>query len=117
MGYAHKRYGRGRRAARAMGDIVSTIEGALSTGLSAVDDPYLPEVICRVQQLQSINNGQTPGNCTDTALGLPGGVGLGKVIVPLRAFVFAEENPWVYFVAAGLVIGLPMYIGYRLGGG
>ncbi len=35
----------------------------------------------------------------------------------LREYVKAEQQPWRYAVAAGVVIGLPMLLGYALGKG
>lgn len=122
MGYLHKRFRRGRPAHPAMGDFSDTIANAISSASGAVGaalnvagDPYLPEVICRVSQLHAIKAGQSPPACADTPPGLPGGVGLDKAIFPLRMFVYAEQHPWVYPLAAAVLIGLPMWIGYELG--
>lgn len=110
MGYL-KRYG--RRSSRAMGDISSTI----TTALDVAADPYLPEVVCRVQQLTQIDHGQPVQACLNTPDTVVGGVGIARAIPALRAYVYAQENPWVYYVAAAGLIGLPMLIGYRLGKG
>jgi len=114
MSILRKRYSRSRP--RAMGD-VSSIINVIGTGVDVAQDPYLPELACRLEQLHSINLGQAPGACTTTAPGLSGGVGLGKIMPALRAYVYAEQNPWAWAVAAAAIIGLPMAIGYSLGKG
>ena len=110
MGYL-KRYG--RRPSRAMGDIAGTI----TTALDVAADPYLPEVVCRVQQLTQIDHGQPVQACLDTPDTVVGGVGIGRAIPALRAYVYAQQNPWVYAAVAAGIIGLPLWIGYRLGKG
>jgi len=99
-----------KRNRAGMGDTISTLVGTAT-------DPYLSEVICRVGQLRSIENHQTPGPCATTAPNLGGGVGLRKVMPAMRAYVYAEQHPWVYPAAVAGVIGLPLLIGYFLAKG
>jgi hypothetical protein len=104
----------------AMGDIGSTITNlASAVGIASdlANDPYLPEVICRVSQLKAINAGQRPGTCVKTAKGLRGGVGMGRFVEPLRAYVYAEQHRWVYAAAFAGIVGVPLLIGYALGKG
>lgn len=97
-----------------MGDLAST----LATAADVAGDPYLPEVICRIQQLKNIDHGEAVTVCAETPAGIVGGgVGLHNAMIPLRAYVYAQQNPWAYFVAAAVVLGLPMWIGYELGKG
>jgi len=96
-----------------MGDIASTI----STALDVAADPYLPEVVCRVQQLTQIDHGQAVQICADTPDNVVGGVGISRAIPALRAYVYAQQNPWVYPAVIAAVIGLPLLIGYELGKG
>ena len=112
MGYIHKRYGR-RRALSGLGDLASD----LSVASNVASDPYFPEVVCRIQQLTAINNHQVPGACVATPAGIPGGAGLANAVVPLRAYVFAQENKWVYPMAIIAILGIPFYLGYEMGGG
>ena len=125
MGYARKRYGRRKALPNAglgpmfgMGDlasVVSSIENSIGAGLDVASDPYLPEIVCHIGQLNQIKTGQTVQNCQELPPGLPGGVGLDRAVVPLRWFVYAQQNPWVYPLAIAVVLGLPMLIGYELG--
>lgn len=105
-----------------MGDFASqalqaltTAGGALGTGAKVVQDPYLPEVLCRVDQLAQIEAGQRPSPCASMPPGRAGGIGLRKVVAPLRAYVYAEQHPWVYPVAIGAAIGIPFIFGYLAG--
>jgi hypothetical protein len=109
-----QRYGKKRRAMSGLGDLSSIIAG-ISTAGDVASDPYFGEVVCRIGQLKSIESGGAPGDCVATPAGQPGGVGLANLMYPLRAYVFAEANKWVYPVAALAILGLPMWIGYRLG--
>jgi hypothetical protein len=110
--YLVKRYA--RRRPMAMGDLAST----LATAVDVASDPYLPEVICRIQQLKNIDHGEPVAVCAETPDGIVGGgVGLHNAMIPLRAYVYAQQNPWAYFVAIAVVLGVPMWIGYELGKG
>lgn len=91
-----------------MGDV-------LSTTLDVASDPYLPEVACRIQQLQAVDRGQVVGECAETPDNLPGGVGLRTAMPALRAYVYAQQNKWVYPVAIAAILGIPFWIGYELG--
>lgn len=124
MSYLRKRYR--RRAPRqvprggmsAMGDIGTTITNLATAAGIAVDigqDPYLPETMCRIGQLKTIHAGGTPGVCNPTQAGLKGGVGLAPLMQPLRAYVYAEQRPWVYGAALVVAVGLPLALGYALG--
>lgn len=91
------------------------MSSVVSTAVDVADDPYLPEVICRAGQLHQIEVGQPVQACATTASGLTGGIGMRKIIQPLRAFVYAEQHRWVYPLAAAVIFGLPLAIGYTLG--
>ena len=116
MSILRKRY-RARAGRSPLGDTVNAVITAIGTGVDVARDPYLQEFACRLEQLHAINSGVAPGQCATTAPGLSGGVGLRKLMPPLRAYVYAEQRPWVYVAAAAAVIGLPMAIGYAIGKG
>lgn len=96
-----------------MGDLAST----LATAADVASDPYLPEVICHIQQLKQIEHGEPVSVCAETQEVIGAGVGLRNAMVPLRAYVYAQQNPWAYIVGLAVVIGVPMWIGYELGKG
>lgn len=96
-----------------MGDLASTI----TTALDVAGDPYLTEVVCHVAQLKAIDHGEAVGVCAQTPDGAVGGVGLRNAIPVLRAYVYAQQNKWVYPLAVAALIGLPMWLGYEIGKG
>ncbi len=100
-----------------LSSIVSSIESAVGTTINVASDPYLPETLCHMAQLQQIGAGRPPATCTELPAGIPGGVGLGPMMPPLRAYVYAQAHPWAYAVAAAVVIGIPLALGYTLGKG
>jgi len=106
---SYQRY-RKRLPFQAMGDVVGTI----GTVLDVASDPAMPEIVCRIQQLQAIDRGQPVGVCAET----PPGIGMPwmqNVLPVLRGYVYAQQNKWVYPVALLAAIGIPMWIGYELG--
>lgn len=109
MGYFKRRYGR----PAALGGISDVAQAALDVS----SDPYLPEAVCRVRQLKAIESRTAVPPCVTTAPDLVGGIGLRKAMRPLRAFVYAEQHPWLYAVVVATVVGVPALIGYRLGKG
>lgn len=117
-----RRKTRVRRSAPPMGDVASTIGSALSsisgtigTAGAIASDPYLPEVICHIEQLAQIKRREPVKACAAIPAGRPGGIGLGKGMIPLRAYVYAERNPWAWPVGIGAALGIPMLLGYVLG--
>ena len=105
----HKRYR--QRARAAMGDLTSTLNAAVDVA----SDPYLPEIVCRIQQLKQVAQNQPVQQCTDTPDSVPGGLGLRNAMPVLRGYVYAQQNPWVYPVAILAVLGLPFVLGFELG--
>lgn len=111
----------GRGGLGSLGDtsaqgLVDTIVKGATVAVDVASDPYMPEVLCRVQQLHQINAHQPVSACANTPMGIGGGVGLERAIRPLRAFVYAEQHKWVYVVAIAALVGIPFLIGYELGG-
>ncbi len=87
----------------------------IGTAADVASDPYLSEVLCRVQQIKAVERGQAVAVCPVTPDSPGVGVGLRRLMPALRGYVYAEQNPWAYLVAAAVVIGVPMFIGYELG--
>ncbi len=103
-----------RRQLSGLGGVLDTI----SIAADVAADPYFPELVCRVQQLKAIDHGQSPNTCSYTVDdGSGNGVGLRRGMPGLRAYVYAQKNPWVYPLVIAGVFGLPMLIGYHLGRG
>lgn len=96
-----------------MGDLL----GSINTVIDVASDPYLPEVMCRIQQLKNIDHNEPVAVCGVTPDGVNGGVGLHNAMGPLRAYVYAQQNTWVYPLAVAVIIGVPLFIGYEFGRG
>ncbi len=109
---------RNRRALQGLGDLTSaikSIEGALGTGVDVASDPYFDETICHIGQLHAISTGQPVAACAVTPSGLPGGVGLEAAQTPLRFYVYAKQNVWVWPAVVIGLLGLPFFLGYEVG--
>ena len=111
----------------------ATIDNLLKCGTgvivaaSGISDPYLPEVACRVSQLQALTTGRTPVQiligkkatiqvpaCKPTPPGQKG-IGVEKAIGPLRAAVYVGQNPSIVWLGAAAIVGVPLLLGYMLG--
>ena len=117
MSYTNKRRGARQALGISIDDLITNVTGAAGSAADIATDPYLPEVVCHLSQLKQINAGGAPSVCSKTAPGLTGGIGLQKAVVPMRAYVYAEQHKWVYPLAAFVLLGLPIWIGYELGKG
>lgn len=102
---------RTRRPKQAMGDL----PGVLTTGLDLATDPYTQELVCQVQALRNIAHGTAPGVCPEVVDGTPDDAGIRNLVKGLRAYVYAQANPWVYPVAIAAVLGIPFLVGYSMG--
>ena len=119
---------------RGMGDInVAGIVGALSSfadidlALSdAVADPYFPNVVQSILELDAVSNLRPPPDPSQGAsivnglksvvTATPGspGLGLQGASYALDVYVWAKQNPWLFPFAVAAVIGIPMLIGYKM---
>jgi hypothetical protein len=85
-------------AKQGIGDIMSTTKAAAAIAR----DPYLPEVVGLVLELEKAEGKAAPGAPSTGA-----GVGLRNVVGPLRTFVKIQKKPWVLpVIAIGLIGGI-----------
>lgn len=115
-----KRVRRSGRALHGLGDltsIVNGVEASLGTAVNVAEDPYLPEIVCRIGQLQQLNAGGAAGPCVELPDGLTGGVGLSAAVKPLRLYVYAKQNVWVFPALILGILGVPFMLGYEWGKG
>lgn len=94
--------------------IVNSIEGAINQGTNILNDPYFGEMMCRLGQIRQAETGQPITACQQVIDGMPSPGGLSKFMMPLRAYTYAEQNKWVFPLAAFAVIGVPFLLGYML---
>jgi hypothetical protein len=110
------------RAQVALGDTWDTVK-SMSGGV----DPYLPEALCRIDQLRALTVDRTPLQalfgkgptvpvpvCAMTAPGQKG-IGVEKAIKPLRAAVFVDQHPIVVWLGLTAVLMVPFVAGYAVG--
>lgn len=113
----------------ALDNMIKCGSGIVGTAVGGVADPYLPEVLCRVQQLQAMTKGRTPLQiltgkkpvapippCKEIPLGRKS-IGVDKAIKPLRTVVYVGQNPHVVWLGAAAIVGVPLLLGYMLGRG
>lgn len=108
---------RGRAALGDLASVVASVENAIGTSFDVASDPYFTETLCHIGQLKQIKAGTPYSACAETPPGMPGGVGLDKLQVPLRYYVYGRANPWVFPVTIAAVLALPFLFGYELGKG
>lgn len=103
-------------------DIAATLDKVAPTILAVskvVEDPALPEVVCEVLRLHNVTKGLPPGpSCPRrvfTEADKRKGVGLYVAREPLRAYVWARQNPGMAWGAAMVAVGLIGLVGYTLG--
>ena len=110
-----------------LSDLVKCGQSAIGTAIGGAADPYLPEMLCRVTQLQALGKGRTPLQtlfgkkptvpipaCVTTPPG-KGGIGLERAIKPMRALVYVNKNPATVWLGLTALLGVPMLIGYAIG--
>lgn len=114
-----------------MGDVFTDLIKCGQTAAGAIigggTDPYLPEAICRVSQLQALSKGRTPlqtlffkkptapvPTCVPTPPGKPG-IGLEHAVKPLRALVYVNQHPATVWLAVTALFGVPLAVGYMIG--
>ena len=90
-----------------------TIEGVADTavnvaqiGLRVADDPALPTVVSLVQEIKTLSSGGSSKPAT-AASAAERGVGLSRIVTPLRGFVAYKKRPWILpAFAGGVVLGI-----------
>jgi hypothetical protein len=123
--------GRKSRYATPMGDALTDLmkcgKSLVGTAIGGATDPYLPEVFCRISQLQALSKGRTPvqalfGKKPTVAIPacvatLPGqkGIGLEQAIKPLRALVHINQHPSKVWLGLTVLFGVPLVVGYMIG--
>jgi hypothetical protein len=99
--------------------LLGKIAPAIQAAGKVIEDPYLPEISCHLLRLNKITRGVPAGPpCPRTAVSptaRPKGIGLSTAAKPLRAWVWAKENPIIAAAAGASIVGLIWGVGYRMG--
>lgn len=86
----------------------------LSKAQGVIEDPYLPELVCLTTQLRAVEARKPLPVCQPT-IPRAGGIGLRKAVPLVKAYVYAEQHPWVKPVAVAAALGIPFLLGYLVG--
>lgn len=82
---------------------------AVTSAAAIIQDPALPKVLQLIVQLNKIEAASSGKSGTSA------GVGLSTIVLPLRGYVYAKQNPWVLPLGVAALLGIPMALGYTLG--
>ena len=84
-------------------DIGSTKDAAVnvaSVALRVADDPALPQIVTLIGEVNALPSSGSPSPTER-------GIGLSKVVGPLRGFVAYKKHPWILpALVGGLVLGI-----------
>lgn len=95
---------------RALGDLTSLLTSAgkgLDAATNILQDPYFNEVAGLVVQLHKL---EQPSTSTPGASSKPG-IGLDKVVGPLRTYVKVRQNPWMLYAGLFALFAIPYALG------
>jgi hypothetical protein len=118
MSYTSRKIG----AQVALGDVWDTVKS-----MSGAVDPYLPEALCRVDQIRALRKDRTVLQsllgkkptvpvpvCARTPPNMKG-MGVEKAIKPLRAAVYAYQHPVHVWLGLTAILMVPFFAGYAVG--
>jgi hypothetical protein len=103
---------------------------SLAKQVSGSVDPYLPEVLCRVDQIRALQTDRTfvqgvfgkkatvpvPA-CPRPAVDVRKGVGVVLAVRPLRGAAYLYSHPTVVAIGLAAVVAIPYLLGYSHGKG
>lgn len=89
------------------------ISDVLSAGVNVAQDPCLTEVAKLTIQLHTLEQPKAVGATAPAST--EKGIGLCRVVTPLRAYVWTRKHPWSVPLGAVAVIGGLVGLGYVMG--
>jgi hypothetical protein len=95
-------------------DMIKTAMSGVGIAGSILANPYVPEIICRVKQVDAHHTGRQVALCVTTP-SVPDSLGIGKFMPAVRAYAYAEQHRWAYPLLAALLLGVPFMLGYAVG--
>ncbi len=105
------------RRRQGLGSVTSAVQSAIAAASPAInaaqkilEDPALPEVSGLVLKLHSLQQ-NAPAKPGQPAPATQKGIGLSKIVKPLRAYVYSQEHAWVIPAVIGGIIALPFVLG------
>jgi hypothetical protein len=80
--------------------------------LNVATDPCLGVI---ADQLNQLHESEVEAAGPDATVPETLGIGLCKVVTPLKVVIWAKKNPWIFAVLAGGVVATIYTVGYRSG--
>jgi len=127
MSYTKRSVGHAGAMGDSLSDLLKCGKGVVGAVIGGVADPYIPEILCRVSQLNALTTNRTPlqamfgkkptvavPSCASPPLGA-NTVGIGRAIRPLRALVYVNRHPTTAWLGLTALLGIPMLVGYMIG--
>ncbi len=90
---------------------VNSARTAIGAVSSITSDPALPEVVGLLGELAKIEAVRAKGRPPSTEPG----VGLRKVVMPLKVVIAVRRKPWLIPVSIAAVLLVPFTIGFAIG--
>lgn len=81
------------------------LQDAASVALKVAGDPALPTVVSLVSEIKALSS--KGGSSSSSSSSSGPGIGLSKIVTPLRAFVAYKKRPWIApALIGGVVVGI-----------
>lgn len=90
-------------------DYLNKAVNVLDSAKVILDDPALPEVTGLILKLNKIETKTKPGAPTQK------GIGLRRIITPLKIYVKTREQPVLGYAIIAGVVAIPFALGYLFG--
>jgi hypothetical protein len=101
------------QAKEALQQYAPKVAAVVGIGQDILGDPALPEVIALTKKIVALETaGKKPS--TKPTVKTPG-IGLSRVVGPMKGYIFYKQNPWILPVGIGFVLLMPALIGYKVG--
>jgi hypothetical protein len=111
--------------------VLATGEKAVDVAVNVTQDPCFLQVVDLVRQLhvaeqprgglRGLGSYRVPGRATRgmgyIAMGDVPGIGLCRVVTPLKIYVATRKNPYIIPLAIAGILGVPFFLGYLFGKG
>lgn len=117
MSYVSKREGLGL----SFSDVKAVVKGAIAQGPDVItatkliiEDPALPRIAGLVEELHGLEQSSPSKPGRPSRPSVPG-IGLKRVVTPLRLYTVGKERPVLGYAMLGGILAAPVLLGYILG--
>lgn len=102
-----------REGLSGVSDYLNKAVSALDSAKVILDDPALPEVTSLILKLNKLE--QKKPKMGGPPVPVTKGIGLHRVVKPLRLYVKTREQPVLGYVIIAAAVGIPFMLGYLIG--